>query len=106
MAEDGWTERDALLRAGYIDPGAPCLCFCCRCPRLPCKNDWMGKRERIFLKEMARGFKLRVALVATAEGRFDDEPRDLVGLTVFVKEYGEGDVLEYSKARTPMGSGS
>jgi hypothetical protein len=55
---------------------------------------------------LPRGFKLRVALVATAEGRFDDEPRDLVGLTVFVKEYGEGDVLEYSKARTPMGSGS
>lgn len=34
-----------------------------------------------------------------AEDRFDDEPRDLIGKTVFVKDHGQGQVLDFSKAR-------
>eukprot|EP01043_Picozoa_sp_COSAG02_P030005 COSAG02_NODE_1895_length_10468_cov_4.296268_3_plen_52_part_00 len=41
----------------------------------------------------------RARMYRAVESRFDEEPRDLVGLTVFVKDHGEGKVLEFARAR-------
>jgi hypothetical protein len=88
-----WNERDALLRAGYEEPGArlPRPDPCCRaCLFFPFQRDPRGDgRAPIF--ETLRGLR--------AEDRFDDEPRDLIGKTVFVKDHGQGQVLDFSKAR-------
>lgn len=42
---------------------------------------------------------LCVGARGAADSRFDEEPRDLVGLTVFVKDHGKGEVLDFARAR-------
>ncbi len=69
-----------------------------------------GERELsgcVFSNYLWAGFKVevrccvcaRTRMDRAAESRFDEEPRDLVGLTVFVKDHGEGEVLEFARAR-------
>ncbi len=74
------------------------LCVCLRLERAP---PPLEKCMGAPLKRCAAALCVCLCVGArgAADSRFDEEPRDLVGLTVFVKDHGKGEVLDFARAR-------